>query len=194
MLIAFQCKLLGQNARIESALLLKKTVEEANLGLNQDTYKLASELKLKGISLLNDLDEERKNSDAVISAADAIKILLKKLDSEIIEGYVWQPVYSNVSPPLGTPNAASGMNPDAIKDPELKRQYLDNIEQNQLRNLQNRRQRDLHTARRSLLEKIARMDEWRTKAGMTVDESIIYFTNEGKSREILREMMKKPKK
>ncbi len=81
----------------------------------------------------------------------AIDAFLAKLHSLIEPNWVPLPVTANVSPPEGTPNAAAGMSPDAIKDPELKQQFVRRIEENRKNNLKNSQQRDLREARERIL-------------------------------------------
>ncbi len=62
---------------------------------------------------------------------------------EMIPNFKWLTVYANVSPPpSGVPGMLifSGMNPDVIPDPEIRKKYLERIEKNNQNNRTNSRQ------------------------------------------------------
>jgi len=124
-----------------------------------------------------------KDSPEAIAVSGRVRATLDKLDSVIEEDYKEQPGSANVFPPHGTPNAAAGMSPDAISDPELKRQYLATIENEKKKQWKNSQQHEARLARREILRRISSLDAFQK------DELINLFTNEGKSRELLRKMI-----
>lgn len=141
--------------------------------------------------LLANLGEAKfpKDSGEAKAVETAVKATLAKLDSLIEENYHEQPGVANVSPPPGTPNAAAGMNPHAITDPQLRQQYQEAIEKERTKQEKNAQQRELRTARKLVLMHVAALDSWRSAAGLSKEELIKTFSNEGKSRELLREMI-----
>ncbi len=141
--------------------------------------------------LLANLGEGKfpKESGEAKAVAAAVKSTLAKLDTLIEEDYQWQHGIANISPPPGTPNAAAGMNPDAIQDPKLRNQYLDSIEKEKAKQEKNVQQEGLKTARKLILMHIAALESWRVAAGLSKEGLIEAFSNEGKSRELLREKL-----
>lgn len=69
--------------------------------------------------------------------------LLGRVRAEIVPDYVAKRVVANVGPPAGVPGMA-GMNPEAIADPVAREKYKAAILKNQLNNLMNERQGQLH--------------------------------------------------
>ena len=141
--------------------------------------------------LINLLGEGKfqKDSAEAKAVANAVKSTLDKLDSLIDENFKYYPALANISPPPGTPNAAAGMNPDAIRDPKLRQQYLDSFEDQRKKQEKNKQQRESVSAREQILKRVAALDSWRVAAGLSKEEFIETFTNKGKSRELLREMV-----
>lgn len=130
-----------------------------------------------------------KDSGEAKAVATAIKSTLNKLDSLIEENYEWKRGNANISPPPVTSNAAAGMNPLAISDPKLRQQYLDSIDKEKITQEKNVQQQELKSAREQILKRLAALDSWRTAASVSKQELIEAFTNEGKSRELLREIV-----
>jgi hypothetical protein len=93
--------------------------------------------KIKSLNLLQD-------NEPILTAID---LYAKKLNNAIDPNWKWLTVYANVGPPPGTPNAAAGMDPEAINDPKFKKEYLNLIHQNQNNNLTNIQQSRLRLAR-----------------------------------------------
>lgn len=133
---------------------------------------LLGELWRKG----NSTTEAEQNA-----VANAIKPLLTKLDGLIDENYQAQPVSANVKPPPGTPNAAAGMNPDAIADPKLRQRYLDAIEQEGQKNLKNCQQQELRGTRQSNIITLAGLPG----GGISPKTVLEKFTAAGESRKEL---------
>jgi len=65
---------------------------------------------------------------------------LGEIRKEIVPNYIDKPVFENVAPPLATPRAAAGMDPEAIADPVLRAQYKEDIRRNRQNALMNTRQ------------------------------------------------------
>jgi hypothetical protein len=141
--------------------------------------------------LLANLGEGKftKYSGEAKAVATAVKSTLDKLDSLIEENYQEQPGVASVSPPASTLNAAAGMNPHAITDPKLRQQYQEAIEKEKTKQEKNAQQRELRTARKLVLMNVAALDSWRSAAGLSKEGLIETFSNEGKSRALLREMV-----
>lgn len=112
-----------------------------------------------------------------------IDAFLAKLNSAIDPKWVALPVTTNVNPPEATPNAAAGMNPDSIKDPELRRQFLEQIEKNHKNHLKNSQQRDLRSAREHVLWIVAMYIK--TPKGWDRSVSFDRFCKDEESRKIL---------
>lgn len=131
----------------------------------------------------------KKDSDEAKNVASAVKSTLDKLDLLIEDNYQWQHGKANISPPPGTPNAAAGMNPQAIDDPKLRQQYLDAIEEEKAKQEKNVQQEVMKASRKLILMNVTTLDSWRSAVGLSREELIETFTNVGKSRELLREMV-----
>ena len=129
----------------------------------------------------------QKDAAETKAVANAVKSTLDKFDSLIVKDFQYYPALANISPPPGTPNAAAGMSPDAIRDPKLRQQYLDAFEDQRKKQEKNKQQRESVSAREQILKRVAALDSWRVAAGLSKEEFIETFTNKGKSRELLRE-------
>lgn len=116
-------------------------------------------------------DKSKESRDVKLGA---IEKLLDKISKDIEEDYVHQDVSANVGPPPGTPNAISGMNPDAISDPELRKQYLESIKLNQDKNLKNSQQYELRNARSRIALIVAGMITTEPD-GLTREEALARF-------------------
>jgi hypothetical protein len=134
----------------------------------------------KSVNLLN-LD------DPILAALD---LYFKKLTTAIDPNWKWLTVYANVGPPDGTPNATSGMNPDAITDPFLKQGYLDIIKQNQNNNLKNSQQSCLRAARKEFLVNLAHILKRTKMENWTRENAIARFCKDEESKKILEEAIK----
>jgi hypothetical protein len=119
-----------------------------------------------------------KSQNAREERLKAIEKLLEKISANIEENYIEEMIPTNVGPPAGTPNAIGGMNPDAIQDPELKKQFLDKIKENQNKNFKNRQQASLREAKRHIAFTIAGMTT--VEGGLSRKEALERF---GKDRE-----------
>jgi hypothetical protein len=141
--------------------------------------------------LLANLGEGKfpKDSGEAKAVATAVKSTLEKLDSLIEENYQEQPGVANVSPPPGVPNAAAGMNPHTITDPKLRQQYKDAIEKERTKQEKNAQQRELRITRKLVLMNVTALDSWRSSAGLSKEGLVETFSNEGRSRQLLREMV-----
>lgn len=123
-------------------------------------------------------------------ALKAIDMYVEKLDSSIDPNWKWIRVFANVGPPPGTPNAASGMNPDAIADPELKQQYLDLIKKNHDNGLINSQQSELRTARTKFLNTISTLITKNPGEGWNKNDAIARFCKNEESRIFLEEKLR----
>lgn len=167
----------------------EKAVKQADLSPSPNIRADAKAVQDGSTKLLSAIGERKFGKDVEETRAISvtIKTTLNKLDSLIEEDYQWQHGTANISPPAGTPNAAAGMNPDAIQDPKLKQQYLDSIHKEKVKQEKNVQQESLKTARKLILMHIAALDSWREAAGLSKEGLIEQFTEEGKSRELLRQ-------
>lgn len=123
-------------------------------------------------------------------ALTAIDLYVGKLEKSIDPNWKWIPVYANVGPPPGTPNAASGMNPEAIADPKLKKQYLDLIKKNQNNGLINSQQSELRTARMKFLITISTLISTVPGEGWNKTDVIARFCKSEESKKIIEEKLK----
>lgn len=92
---------------------------------------------------------------------------------------------ANIAPPLGIPNAAAGMNPDAISDPQLRKQYLEKIASENAKQIENRQQSELRRARASLLLLAAGLVSADGKTGWSRADLMIHFAKDEESKAIL---------
>ena len=179
----------GDLCRVIKVLILRldfgSQVQQVDLSPARDVRFAISAVKDVATKLLTDLREGKfaKDSPEANAVPSAIRATLDKLDSVIEEDYKPQIGTANIAPPPGTPNAAAGMSPDAISDPELKRQYLESFANEEKKQWKNHQQSEARTARKVILMHVSSLDAFGK------GELIERFTNEGKSRELLREMI-----
>lgn len=179
----------GGLCRVIKGLILRldfgSQIEQADLSPARDIRFTISAVKDSALKLLTDLREGKfaKDSPEAKAVPETLRFTLDKLDSVIEEDYKQQMGTANIAPPPGTPNAAAGMSPDAISDPELKRQYLESFANEAKKQWKNHQQQEARTARKAILMHVSSMDAFGK------DELIERFTNEGKSRELLRKMI-----
>lgn len=116
----------------------------------------------------------------------AVESYIEELDSNIDASWDFPLVSANVAPPPGTTNAMAGMNPDAIKDPDLRRKYLDAIAENERKNLKNSQQLGLANSRDSILRAIAGLTkEDGAKEGWTKKEALERFGKKKEAKALL---------
>lgn len=179
----------GDLCRVIKTLILRldfgNQVQQIDLSPARDVRFTISAVKDVATKLLTDLREEKfaKGSPEANAIPSAIRATLDKLDSVIEEDYKPQMGTANIAPPPGTPNAAAGMSPDAISDPELKRQYLESFANEEKKQWKNHQQSEARTARKVILMHVSSLDAFGK------GELIERFTNKGKSRELLRKMI-----
>jgi hypothetical protein len=163
-----------------------------------ETFEPASDVAFKIsagedvlVNLANEIlaDKWPVNSPEVESVMASFHLLFAKIDALLEEGYQRQPVTSNVSPPLGTPNAAAGMNPDAIKDPVLKQQYLELIKKNQTNGFKNIQQLELNSARWKAVILAFNLINWAEQKGASKEQILDKLAPEGKSKSLLKEKL-----
>ncbi len=166
----------------------EKALKEASLSPSPSIRAEVMAVQDASVRLLSNLRDGKfsKDSGETKAVSTAVKCALDKLDSLIEESYQWQHGTANISPPPGTPNAAAGMNPQAILDPKLRQQYLDSIDKEKAKQEKNIQQEVLKDARKLILINVAALDSWRSAAGLSKEELIETFSNEGESREMLR--------
>jgi len=169
----------------------EKALNEAPLSPSPNIRAELKAVQDASARLLANLGEGKftKDSGEAKAVATAVKTTLDKLDSLIEENYQEQPGVANVSPPPGTPNAAAGMNPHAITDPKLRQQYQEAIKKERAKQEKNAQQRELRITRKLVLMNVAALDSWRSSAGLSMEGLIETFSNEGRSRQLLREMV-----
>jgi len=173
----------GRQALAGFSVKVANAVKETDLSPSADVRTNAMGIAEMSSQLLADLREGKfgKDSSEAKAVSTTIRAALGKLDSVIEEDYKEHPGRANVFPPAGTPNASAGMSPDAISDPELKRRYLEAIANEKQQQLKNSQQREARMARRVIMRGVSSLETF------TKEELIDRFTDEGKSREILRE-------
>jgi len=163
-----------------------------------ETFEPASDVVHKIISsedilvhITNEVlaDKWSVDSPEVESVMASFHLLIEKIDASLEEGYQRQTVTSNVSPPPGTPNAATGMNPDAIKDPVLKQQYLELIKKNQANGLKNNQQRCLDSARGKAVILAFNLVNWAERKGALKAQILDKLAPEGKIKSLLKEKL-----
>ena len=136
------------------------------------------------------LDIKQNDSPSLIS----IDRFLTKLNGAIDSNWKSLPVSANVIPPSGTPNAAAGMNPDAIADPLLKKKYLELIKKNQDNNLKNGQQRALRDSREKFLKAISELVAKTPGEGWNKNDVVARFCKDKESIEILERNLKQREK
>jgi hypothetical protein len=128
-----------------------------------------------------------KTSDS--PAIVAIESFWEKLNKAIDPNWKMILVTANVRPAPGTPNAAAGMNPDAIADPLLKKKYLDLIKANRDNNLKNGQQRALRESRDKFLRVVAELVS-KSGDGWSKTDVLVRFGKDEESRKILETHLK----
>jgi len=148
------------------------------------------------IHLANEVlaDKWPVNSPEVGSVIASFHLLFAKIDTLLEEGYQRQLVTSNVSPPAGTPNAAAGMNPDAIKDPVLKQQYLELIKKNQTNGFKNNQQLALNSARWKGVILAFNLVNWAERKGALKAGILENIAPEGKCKSLIKDKLTPPTK
>lgn len=149
----------------------------------KETTKIALAL-INSNSLKTGLEKNISNPSLT-----ALESYLVKLNEAIDPNWKSLRVSANVMPPSGTPNAAAGMNPEAIADPDLKQQYLDLIKKNRDNNLKNGQQRTLRESRNILLRSIASLI---LTSGEGLDKAAVVarFCKDDESKIILEQHLK----
>jgi hypothetical protein len=122
----------------------------------------------------------------------SIRLFLIKVDSLVEEGYQKRDVVANVPPPPGVPNASAGMNPDAIQDQELKKQYLDSIQKNQDNGFKNSQQSQLISTRRKAIVLALAIQKWAENKGAPRNQILNKLAPEGVSKTLLNNMISEP--
>ena len=121
--------------------------------------------------------------------AEATKALLGKIDAAIDESYQFQLETANVSPPAGVPNSASGMDPNAISDPNLRKRYLETIAKEKGKRNKNTQQRELRRTRQILLLHLASLASASPTDELTNEKVIEKFNGDGASRKSLTKII-----
>ncbi len=146
------------------------------------------------------IDDATRIAEAILASSDlhqikptalaALEAYFAKISAAFDSNWTPLPARMNVSPAPGTPNAAAGMDPDAIDDRQLKQQYLDLIAANRLNMYKNVQQRQLRRSRVSFLELVVgiavRYGQGLHKAGI-----LARFGKDAASKEILEAEFKK---
>jgi hypothetical protein len=131
------------------------------------------------------LNLKTSNSPAIV----AIELFWEKLNKAIDPNWKMLFVTANVRPAPGTPNAAAGMNPDAIADPLLKKKYLDLIKTNRDNNLKNGQQRALRESRDKFLKAVAELVST-SGEGWNKTDVVVRFCKDEESKKILETHLK----
>lgn len=124
------------------------------------------------------------------SVADTLGSVLDKFDSLIDENHEFKPATANIAPPPGVPNATAGMDPAQIADKKLREAYQAAIDAELAKRRKNEQQMDLRLARWQLLVQIASLESRTGSKALTKESLIERFAGKGKSKEMLRKMMK----
>jgi|GEM_PF-3250726 len=170
----------------------KKVIENLDFSPHDGVDKEIDSAVTFTLTLLSLISQEKGASarEDFAILAEFYKAVLSKIDAQYEENYQWQPVTANVAPPLGAPASeagyASGMDPAAIKDEKYRQKYLDAIAANQAKNLKNGQQSRLKMGREMLISFLSFIKTWKNKPELSNAQVTELFTQEGKSREILR--------
>ena len=149
----------------------------------KDTTKIA--LTLIRANKVKTVDKKNIDSPPLIALDNFIAKLNGAIDPN------WSPLHvsSNVMPPSGTPNATAGMNPEAIADPNLKKQYLDLIKRNRDNSLKNGQQRALRESRDNLLKAASELVST-SGEGWNKTDIVVRFCKDEESKKILETHLK----
>lgn len=134
-------------AKVLSGILSKKagSAEITEPDFAVGATDLSAMTKLSKFLVGNDnASMEQRREDVPVLAT-----VLGRVREEIVRDYTPKPVFANVASPVGVPGVA-GMDPDAIADPIAREKYKADILENNLNNLTNKRQRQLHEMEREL--------------------------------------------
>lgn len=163
--------------------------------VKKETFNPAPDLVYKisaSKDVLSHLTTELLRSEWPVDGPEAgavmasVRLFLEKIEPLILEGYERLPVTSNVMPPPGIPNAAAGMNPEAIQDPKLKAEYLELIRENRANGLKNDQQFDLESARGTSVTLIFAIAKWAERRGAAGELILDKLAPEGKARTLLK--------
>lgn len=129
-----------------------EVIATADFSPSLDAEKNIADAGAVAVAILGyQIAKDMNISDVNQTTLRAIDSFLDKVNRAIVKDWKDLPVCLNVRPPVGTPKAAAGMNPNAIVDLKLRQEYLDRIAENQNNNLKNRQQRELRSVRRKIL-------------------------------------------
>jgi hypothetical protein len=124
-------------------------------------------------------------------ALGAIKQFLAKVTANIDDGWVFSMGRANIGPPTGVPNAAAGINPDAISDPQLRKEYIARIEAERAKQRKNNQQTTLRNAREKVLWAAAGLISSDPKSPWTREEVVKHFGADAKTKAALEEQLRK---
>lgn len=131
------------------------------------------------------LNLKASSSPAIV----AIELFWEKLNKAIDPNWKMLFVTANVRAAPGTPNAAAGMNPDAISDPLLKKKYHELIKINRDNNLKNGQQRALRDSRDKFLRVLAELVS-KSGEGSSKTDAVVRFGKYDESKKILEKHLK----
>lgn len=120
----------------------------------------------------------------------AVDEAVAKIDAAIDPNWKHLPVSSNVMPPAGTPNASAGMSPDAIADPQLRKQYLDLINANRNNNLKNGQQRALRASKEEIIKALSTLVMQTPERGWNQATVAGRFCKDEESKKLLAKQLK----
>lgn len=153
-----------------------------------ENIRTATEAARILVSGLKQIDA--KSDQPVIDETNQVLAnLIDEIALNIDENWKFPLVNANVSPPAGVGPAMAGMNPDAIKDPALRQQYLDLIAENQRINLKNGQQRELRRSLDDITRSIALATEYEG-AKWTKEEALARFGTKKSSKAALEQAFK----
>jgi hypothetical protein len=149
------------------------------------TIQTSSQAALALVAHVNTID--KKNDKAQFNnVEEALTSYIEELSANIDDSWKFPAVHANVSPPAGTQNAISGMNPDAIQDPVKKKAYQDRIDENAKVAQKNAQQRELRNALNRILLQIGSAVTSSTPP-WTKDEALERFGKRKGNRELIKQ-------
>ncbi len=169
-----------------------RAIESQDFSASEATRKdLNGSIKIAK-KLLESLKDGKPKADTTeAKALAALDAFLTKVLQNIDEAWEFKRVPINTFPPPGTPNAAAGMNPDAIADPKLRQQYKQAIADASAINQKNRQQDLLRDAREEITIMATGLLAASNKKGWSRNELMEHFAKDEASKGMMSKRLGK---
>ena len=178
---------LGKEQFIQLSNQLLKRLEQDNFDDLADNPSSIDLVANAGVSLISSpYFAESGAPELQAKGVAAIAMLLRAIDRSIDESWRFPLPKANVSPPLGTTNAAAGMDPATIQNEVLREQYEQAIKENNAINMKNKVQRRLRVQREAIIRCIAGLNG---KGNWNKDKILGHFSKNERDVELFNALL-----